>query len=98
MIDVILVLRLAREDHFQRRSRNVCRQITNVSRSFALRVKKDHRLVARTESSKIEQLVFLIIEQIAFISAENVAEKLVAAFGDRVFSYVKERLVVSGPG
>src|ERR1019366_3308300 len=54
--------------------------------------------VARLFDADIVELVLLVVEQIEFGRAEDVAEQLVAAFGDVVFGGQEERLVVGGPG
>src|SRR5262249_44155564 len=58
---------------------------------------EDHFTIATSPVTDVEELVFLFKDQIAFIRPEHVAEKLVASFGNCVFSHVEKRLVVCCP-
>ena len=98
MIQVVFMIRLARQDNFQIGIRVIGRQPAYFGRGLAGSLENDHRFVARAAGKNVEQLVLLFIDQIILVRSQHVAEKLIAALGDGIFGHIEDGLVVSGPG
>src|SRR6185369_3043851 len=84
--------------HLERSVRIVSAQVKDLGRRFAGRLEKDHCLIAGAKSADVKQFVFLFVNEVVLIRSQHVPEKLVASFGDRVFSDVEKCFVVGGPG
>ena len=58
-------------------------------------------MIARSrvrQTVDVEQLVLLVVDEIALVGADDVPEELVVTLRHRVFGHVEQRLVVGGPG
>src|SRR5207237_3074377 len=71
--------------------------ITSLTGCLAGRFDENYRLVSGASDTDIEQLVFLLVQQVVLVASQSVPKQLVVALGDRVFSDIEESFVVRGP-
>ena len=65
VIDAVLVLRLARQDDLRRCAWRISREVAHFGRGLGVTRQKDHFLVERTLSTKVEELALLLVDEIA---------------------------------
>lgn len=78
MTDVVLVVRLSRQNRLPVRVCSSCRNETNFSRSLAEDFEKDYSLIAGTPDSDVKQLVLFFIQKIRLVASKRVSIHLVA--------------------
>ena len=98
VVEVITVLLLARQEDREIVLRAGGGQVAGFAGVLGFNLENQVLAVARLADADIVEFVLLVVEQIEFGRAEDVAEQFVAAFGDVVLGGQEERLVVGGPG
>ena len=97
MIEVVLVVLLARLHQDEGRTRVAGGKEADLARGVARGGDEDELLAARPLDGEPEHLVLLLEDHLVLRRPEEVPEELVRALGLRVLGDVEERLPVAGP-
>ena len=97
MIDVVLVLFLARQDYLEGAFRRVGRQIAHLGGQRAAGDGEEILAIARPANTQAIQFVFLLVDHLVVVAAGDMAHQLVRPLGG-ILGDIEERRVVGGPG
>jgi len=100
VLDVVLVVALARQEHAERERRVVGARVAVLGRDRALRDDEDVALVLGGRDGRVETFVLLLVDQRVGgrIGAEHVAAHAIAEQRLRVLLEVQDAAAVRGPG